>query len=225
MIIVKSKVGDFLKFSECLRQAREKAGLTQKELAEKLNVPPQMINRYENSDTEPRIGFVINIANALSITLDELMKTGKSAPINSLLGIDEFTATTEEGRQKAAEACTKLLAPDFKVEYQNGYFVVTACKIFEGGAKIYTLTGEVNSEIKEGETLKINYDTFIHWLAEIGKIIDIQQQEEKKEKFKTALSELLIFEHVVKCFNKDITANQILQQFISHLRETNNSDI
>lgn len=69
-----------MKFSECLRQAREKAGLTQKELAEKLNVPPQMINRYENSNTEPRIGFVVNIANILNISLDELMKTGKSAP-------------------------------------------------------------------------------------------------------------------------------------------------
>ena len=68
-----------MKFSECLKIAREKAGLTQKELAEKLDIPPQMINRYENSDTEPRIGFVVDVANALSISLDELMNTQKSA--------------------------------------------------------------------------------------------------------------------------------------------------
>ena len=63
-----------MKFNKCLKIAREKAGLTQKELAEKLNIPPQMINRYENSDTEPRIGFVVDVAVALGITLDELMQ-------------------------------------------------------------------------------------------------------------------------------------------------------
>lgn len=62
-----------MKFSECLKQAREKAGLTQKELAEKLNVPAPMISRYETSDTEPRIGFAVEIANALGITLNELI--------------------------------------------------------------------------------------------------------------------------------------------------------
>ena len=67
-----------MKFSECLKIAREKAGLTQKELAEKLNIPSQMINRYENSDTEPRIGFVLQVANVLGLTLDELMHTQKS---------------------------------------------------------------------------------------------------------------------------------------------------
>lgn len=204
-----------MKFSECLRQAREKAGLTQKELAEKLNVPPQMINRYENSDTEPRIGFVINIANALNISLDELMKTGKSAPINLFLGINEFATATEEGRQTVAEYCTKLLAPDFKVVYQNGDFIVTACKVFKSGARIYTLTGEVNSEIKESETLKIQYETFIDWITEIGKEIDVQQQKEKKEKLKTALSDLLVFEHVVKAFKKEITTNQILIEWLT----------
>lgn len=62
-----------MKFSECLKQAREKAGITQKELAEKLNVPAPMISRYETSDTEPRIGFVVEIAKALGITLNELI--------------------------------------------------------------------------------------------------------------------------------------------------------
>lgn len=68
-----------MKFNECLKLAREKAGLTQKELAEKLHIPPQMINRYENSDTEPRIGFAVEVANALNISLDELMNMQKSA--------------------------------------------------------------------------------------------------------------------------------------------------
>ena len=60
-------------FSTRLKIAREKAGITQKELAEKLNIPPQMINRYENSDTEPRIGFVAKTAQILGVSADFLI--------------------------------------------------------------------------------------------------------------------------------------------------------
>ena len=60
-------------FSTRLKIAREKAGLTQKELAEKLDIPPQMINRYENSDTEPRIGFVAKTAQILGVSADFLI--------------------------------------------------------------------------------------------------------------------------------------------------------
>lgn len=70
-----------MRFNECLKKAREKTGLSQKELAEKLNIPPQMINRYENSDTEPRIGFVIDVAKVLGLSLDDLMQY-KPAKIN-----------------------------------------------------------------------------------------------------------------------------------------------
>lgn len=75
------------KFNECLKIAREKAGLTQKELAERLNVPPPVISRYETSDIEPRIGFVVDVATVLGITLDELIpiNTSKIDLYNKLL--------------------------------------------------------------------------------------------------------------------------------------------
>lgn len=60
-------------FSTRLKIAREKAGLTQKELAERLNVPPPVISRYENSDTEPRIGFVAKTAQILGVSADFLI--------------------------------------------------------------------------------------------------------------------------------------------------------
>lgn len=193
-----------MKFSECLRQAREQAGLTQKELAEKLNVPPQMINRYENSDTEPRIGFVINAANVLGITLDELMKTGKRAPINSFLGIDEFAATTEESWQTTALYCTKLLAPDFKVEYQNGYFVVTACS----SININDSLCRPNLIAQPGETLKYKPNTFINWVSQNGIVIDKLLQKEKIKKFKQLFHDTWIFEKLLAPSMKKPTEGQ-----------------
>lgn len=74
-------------FAMRLKLAREKAGLTQKELAERLNVPPQMINRYENSDTEPRIGFVAKIAPILGVSSDFLIGVEPMNEIDLMHGV------------------------------------------------------------------------------------------------------------------------------------------
>lgn len=62
-----------MNFGIYLKAARERAGLSQKELADRLNVPQQSIGRYEKSDIDPRISFVISVASVLGIGLDELM--------------------------------------------------------------------------------------------------------------------------------------------------------
>lgn len=62
-----------MNFGIYLKAARERAGLSQKELADRLNVPQQSIGRYEKSDIDPRISFVMSVASVLGIGLDELM--------------------------------------------------------------------------------------------------------------------------------------------------------
>lgn len=74
-------------FAMRLKTAREKAGLTQKELAEKLNVPAPMISRYENSDTEPRIGFVAKIAPILGVSSDFLIGVEPMNEIDLMHGV------------------------------------------------------------------------------------------------------------------------------------------
>lgn len=62
-----------MKFRECLKKARENAGLTQRQLAEKLNVPASMIGRYESSDTEPKVDLLQRVCDVLNITPNQLL--------------------------------------------------------------------------------------------------------------------------------------------------------
>lgn len=62
-----------IKFGPLLTRARKKANMTQKQLADKLGIPTQNINRYETTDKFPRIDTVVNIALALGTDLNTLM--------------------------------------------------------------------------------------------------------------------------------------------------------
>lgn len=59
-------------FGQRLRQIRENKGITQKELAEKLNVTFQTISKWENSVTEPDISTIKEIARLLNCSIEQL---------------------------------------------------------------------------------------------------------------------------------------------------------
>ena len=56
---------------ESMRTARKKAGLTQKQLAEKSGIPQPSISRIENDEHYPGLFTAIDLADALGITVDE----------------------------------------------------------------------------------------------------------------------------------------------------------
>lgn len=112
-----------ISFGECLKQARENAGLSQKELAEKINVPIQTISRYENSNTEPRISMAYNIAKALHMSIDELLQ------INWNIALIE--PRTNDDCVFIANYYSNLLNSNFSLSYQNNKFYLTALKNFD----------------------------------------------------------------------------------------------
>ena len=57
-----------------LRQQRKKAGLTQIELADKLGVSIATLRRWESGETAPTGTRIVEIANLLKISPDELIK-------------------------------------------------------------------------------------------------------------------------------------------------------
>jgi transcriptional regulator with XRE-family HTH domain len=59
-------------FGQRLRQIRSNAGITQKELAEKLNVTFQTISKWENDVTEPDISTIKEIAKTLGCSIEIL---------------------------------------------------------------------------------------------------------------------------------------------------------
>ncbi|MBP3691630.1 MAG: helix-turn-helix transcriptional regulator, partial [Clostridia bacterium] len=56
-----------------ISKLRKKHGMTQSQLAEKLNISDKAVSRWENGNTYPDIELLPVIANILKITMDELM--------------------------------------------------------------------------------------------------------------------------------------------------------
>lgn len=60
-------IGEELKFH------RQKANLSQNELANLINTSQQNISRWEKNEVEPSISFCVILADYYGITLDELI--------------------------------------------------------------------------------------------------------------------------------------------------------
>ena len=56
-----------------IRQARDRAGLTQEQLAERIGVSRTAIARYESGEIEPKLHNLAAIAEALDVSCDELL--------------------------------------------------------------------------------------------------------------------------------------------------------
>ena len=67
-----------------IRQARDRAGLTQEQLAERIGVSRTAIARYESGEIEPKLHNLAAIAMALSVSCDELLGI---RPVSSALSL------------------------------------------------------------------------------------------------------------------------------------------
>ena len=65
-------------FSERFRELRKKSGLSQEELAEKLNVLRQAVSKWETGAAVPTADKLAEIADFFGVTLDMLMRGDNS---------------------------------------------------------------------------------------------------------------------------------------------------
>ncbi|MBD5131144.1 MAG: helix-turn-helix transcriptional regulator [Clostridiales bacterium] len=65
--------GDKMNIGEELKYHRQKANLSQRELAKLIGISQQNISRWENNEVEPSISSLIVLADYYGITLDELI--------------------------------------------------------------------------------------------------------------------------------------------------------
>ena len=70
---------DNLKIGQYIQSQRKKAGLTQKELADKLNISFQAVSKWENGDTLPDTGILLDLCDILGTTADKLLNAGVMA--------------------------------------------------------------------------------------------------------------------------------------------------
>lgn len=70
---------DTLKIGRYIQHLRKAAGMTQKELAEKLNLSFQAVSKWENGDTLPDTGILLELCDILNTTADKLLNGGTLA--------------------------------------------------------------------------------------------------------------------------------------------------
>lgn len=60
-------------FGQRLKEIRKRNGLTQDAMAERLHVTRQAVSNWENNRNLPDLAMILQIAEAFSLSLDELI--------------------------------------------------------------------------------------------------------------------------------------------------------
>jgi len=64
---------DYKSLGNRIRTARTKANMTQEQLAERLDISPTHLSNIENGTTRVSLTTLVNMANALSVSCDDLI--------------------------------------------------------------------------------------------------------------------------------------------------------
>ena len=84
---------DNLKIGRYIQQLRKTAGMTQKELANKLNVSFQAVSKWENGDALPDTGLLLDLCEILGTTADKLLNGGTVVSLERrLMRLDDIKA-------------------------------------------------------------------------------------------------------------------------------------
>ncbi len=60
-------------FGQRLQRLRKERNLTQEEVAEKIGITPQGISKWENNLSSPDINILLNLADILGVSVEELL--------------------------------------------------------------------------------------------------------------------------------------------------------
>lgn len=72
-----------MEINKRIKNIMNEKGLTQKELSLKANITEASMSKYLSGDRIPRIDVIVNIANALEVSVDSLLG-GNATQINNL---------------------------------------------------------------------------------------------------------------------------------------------
>jgi transcriptional regulator with XRE-family HTH domain len=85
-------VGDGLNVAGTIRSLRQKSGLSQRQLAERMNVPRTYVSKIENEKATPTLSSLERVAAALQVRVADLVGSAEGAnPVRELMA-DDFIA-------------------------------------------------------------------------------------------------------------------------------------
>lgn len=90
----KKTIGGFI---AALRKAN---GMTQKDLAERLNVSDKTVSRWERDDGAPDLAVIPVIAEIFNVTCDELLRGERKSPTERAETTEESESTPKAEKQR-----------------------------------------------------------------------------------------------------------------------------
>ena len=113
----KKTIGGFL---AALRKAN---GMTQKDLAERLNVSDKTISRWERDDGAPDLAAIPAIAEIFGVTCDELLRGERRSPTERSEAIEEHETSPKGEKQRQRLLKTTLS------QYQNRTYIAMGVSV------------------------------------------------------------------------------------------------
>lgn len=100
---------------ENLKALRERAKITQKQLADAIGVSQQSINKYENHNIEPDIQTLIKIAEYFNTSVDYLIgHTDHPADNRSLTTEEASLLKAYKGLSRKQQLCIKTIIDSYQ---------------------------------------------------------------------------------------------------------------
>ena len=149
-------------FGQRFQRLRKQKGLTQEQIAEKVNISPQAVSKWENDLTAPDINILLELSEILGVTVDILL--GK---VNEV----ETTFSNEKPNYNNLLLKIKIISNDGdKVNINLPFSLIKVC--VEKGLSMPSING--NEALKN-----INLNEIFNLIEQgvLGKIVDIQSSD------------------------------------------------
>ena len=102
---------DNIKFGKLILKLRKERNMTQKELAEKLNVTDKAVSKWERGDSFPDITLLETISKELGVTVSELITGEKDLNEDEIRNkIEQCIKELKESRNKKIKKHIKIIS-------------------------------------------------------------------------------------------------------------------
>lgn len=98
---------DYYKIGQRIRKVRKAHGLSQEELAEKVNISTTHMSHIETGNTKLSLPVLVDIAAALDVRTDDLIYDNPTASASTAL--DEIAAVLERCNAAQAKVITEIV--------------------------------------------------------------------------------------------------------------------
>lgn len=149
-------------FGQRFQRLRKNAGLTQEDVASKLNITAQAVSKWENDVSAPDISVLVELSDILHVTLNELL--GKAA---------ETSLVPKEQRKSIEDMFFRIKVLSQDGDKVNVNIPLALAKVFvDSGADMPQIQGK---DILNNIDFKQLFDLVERGI--IGKIVEVESKE------------------------------------------------